>query len=126
MLFTEGNMAQQGDELVGIGEIAEMAGVSRQAVANWRVRTSNFPRPVTELTSGPIFRRSQIRSWLRQNKRNIPVAHIISTINLKGGVAKTTTSVALAEVFSAVMGKKVLVIDLDPQTNATIMRRKVD
>ncbi len=49
------------------------------------------------------------------------MAHIISTINLKGGVAKTTTSVALAEVYSAVMGKKVLVIDLDPQTNATIM-----
>lgn len=49
------------------------------------------------------------------------MAHIISTINLKGGVAKTTTSVALAEVFSAEMGKKVLVIDLDPQTNATIM-----
>ncbi len=114
-------MAQQSDELVGIGEIAEMAGVSRQAVANWRVRTADFPKPVTELSSGPIFRRSQIRSWLRQKKRNIPVAHIISTINLKGGVAKTTTSVALAEVFSAVMGKKVLVIDLDPQTNATIM-----
>ncbi len=49
------------------------------------------------------------------------MAHVISTINLKGGVAKTTTSVALAEVFSAEMRKKVLVIDLDPQTNATIM-----
>lgn len=49
------------------------------------------------------------------------MAHVISTINLKGGVAKTSSSVALAEVFSAEMGKKVLVIDLDPQTNATIM-----
>ena len=49
------------------------------------------------------------------------MAHVISTINMKGGVAKTTTSVALAEVFSAEMRKKVLVIDLDPQTNATIM-----
>lgn len=49
------------------------------------------------------------------------MAHVISTINLKGGVAKTTTSVALAEVFSAEMRKKVLVVDLDPQTNATIM-----
>ena len=115
-------MAQQDDELVGIGEIAEMAGVSRQAVANWRVRASDFPKPVAELTSGPIFRRSHIRSWLRRNKRNAPmVAHVISTINLKGGVAKTTTSIALAEVFSAEMGKRVLVIDLDPQTNATIM-----
>jgi len=82
---------------------------------------SNFPEPIAELTSGPIFQRSQIRSWLRTHKRNVPMAHVISTINLKGGVAKTSTSVALAEVFSAVMKKKVLIIDLDPQTNATIM-----
>ena len=114
-------MTQQSDELVGIGEIAEIARVSRQAVANWRVRTSDFPSPVAELASGPIFRRSQIRSWLRRNKRNTPMARVVSTINLKGGVAKTTTSVALAEVFSAEMRKKVLIIDLDPQTNATIM-----
>lgn len=49
------------------------------------------------------------------------MAHIISTINFKGGVGKTTTSVALAETFSAELRKKVLVIDLDPQTNATLM-----
>jgi chromosome partitioning protein len=46
---------------------------------------------------------------------------IVSTINLKGGVGKTTTSVALAETLSCEYGKKVLLIDLDPQTNATIM-----
>ena len=49
------------------------------------------------------------------------MAHIVSTINLKGGVGKTHTTVALAEVYSSVMEKKVLVIDLDPQTNATAM-----
>lgn len=49
------------------------------------------------------------------------MAHVFSTINLKGGVGKTTTTVALAETFSAEFGKKVLVIDLDPQTNATVM-----
>lgn len=46
---------------------------------------------------------------------------IISIINLKGGVAKTTTTVGLAECLSGVHGKKVLVIDLDPQTNCTTM-----
>ena len=49
------------------------------------------------------------------------MAHVISTINLKGGVGKTTTTVALAETLSAEMKKRVLVIDLDPQTNATTM-----
>lgn len=49
------------------------------------------------------------------------MAQVFSTINLKGGVGKTTTTVALAETFSAKYHKKVLVIDLDPQTNATVM-----
>jgi chromosome partitioning protein len=49
------------------------------------------------------------------------MARVISLINLKGGVAKTTTTVALAETLASRFGKRVLVIDLDPQTNATVM-----
>jgi len=45
---------------------------------------------------------------------------VISLINLKGGVAKTTTTVQLAECLVSEFSKKVLVVDLDPQTNATI------
>ncbi|MBE2284554.1 MAG: AAA family ATPase [Prosthecobacter sp.] len=45
---------------------------------------------------------------------------IISVINLKGGVAKTTTTIQLAECLASAFSKRVLVIDLDPQTNATI------
>jgi chromosome partitioning protein len=45
---------------------------------------------------------------------------VTSIINLKGGVGKTTMTVALAHYLAGEHSKRVLVIDLDPQTNATI------
>lgn len=43
---------------------------------------------------------------------------VISLVNQKGGVAKTTTSIALADGFAR-RGKKVLIIDFDPQAHLT-------
>lgn len=47
------------------------------------------------------------------------MAYIISIANEKGGVAKTTTTLSLGGALVE-MGKKVLLLDLDPQSNLTL------
>lgn len=51
---------------------------------------------------------------------------VISFINMKGGVGKTTSVVEIATLLVKEHDKKILIIDIDPQTNATFSFVKYD
>ena len=107
-------------EVIGLSEIADIAGASNQTVNNWKSRYKDFPNPIVHVKAGEFYDKELVIKWLKR-KGKIMGAHTIAFINLKGGVAKTTTTVGTATLLAGTFRKKVPVIDLDPQTNCTTM-----
>lgn len=50
--------------LVGPSDIADMTGVSRSAVSNWRRRADDFPEQVGGSSAKPLFSREAVTEWL--------------------------------------------------------------
>lgn len=125
----EGHMSKR-VELVGLAEIAALAGVTRQAVANWRARYEDFPEPASELRSGPVWLLHDVQAWAKErgialsdpapeaaSERRGQMAKTVALINMKGGVGKSTLTANLGWHCFYHRDKRVLLVDLDPQFN---------
>jgi hypothetical protein len=72
MSLVHGDEAIMTESLIGVFEVAELANVSPSAVANWRKRFPDFPAPLAELKSGPVFSESQVKLWLARRQAADP------------------------------------------------------
>jgi chromosome partitioning protein len=118
--------------LLGLAEIAEIFGVTRQVVANWKARKPTFPKPVAELKSGPVWHYEAIVAWAKTEKVHLadsPAiagkeeqpktrrATVAALMNMKGGVGKSTMTANFGWHAAYRHDARVLLVDLDPQFN---------
>jgi chromosome partitioning protein len=61
-----------------------------------------------------------------QPERTMTMGKIVSFINYKGGVGKTTTTYHVGCCLAETYGKKVLMVDIDPQTNLSFLCAPVE
>lgn len=118
--------------LVGVAEIADVFGVSRQAASNWRERYVDFPKPAASLKSGPVWELPDILVWAEERDLPVKVAKaealesglsagtncvVVAVVNMKGGVGKSTLTANIGWYCAYRANLRVLMADLDPQFN---------
>lgn len=58
-----------GSGLMSVGDIGKMCGVSSNTVMHWRDRDPSFPKPSGDPTSGKLYSKGAVTSWLRKTGR---------------------------------------------------------
>ncbi|MDE0778276.1 MAG: DNA-binding protein [Nocardioides sp.] len=59
---------QHRHDLMGVTEIAELLGLTRQRVHQLR-QSEDFPRPVADISAGSIWERADVEAWARESGR---------------------------------------------------------
>ena len=118
--------------LVGVAEIADLFGVSRQAASNWRERLADFPTPVASLKSGPVWELPDVLAWADEREIQVKATKaealtcgtgteapcvVVALVNMKGGVGKSTLTANIGWYCAYYGNLRVLMVDLDPQFN---------
>lgn len=134
-------MSDSARMLLTPSEIAELAGVTRGAVTNWRKRPSDppFPDPAPGSKTKPLYDQEEVIAWLIQTKPEIQIrrdssnAALARSLNaLRGRVSASVSSelalaLCCAKKLSATAGDSIWrrTVEANPSETIDVLRRTV-